>query len=78
MEVILAKTAGFCFGVDRAVRQAVEEAAKTDGPVYTYGPLVHNEEVIKDLESKGIRTVSAEELEKLDRELGKILNGNNK
>ena len=66
MEVILAKTAGFCFGVDRAVRQAVEEAAKTDGPVYTYGPLVHNEEVIKDLESKGIRTVSAEELEKLD------------
>ena len=66
MEVILAKTAGFCFGVDRAVSRAVEEAEKADGPVYTYGPLVHNEEVIRDLESKGIRAVTAEELEGLD------------
>jgi len=66
MEVILAKTAGFCFGVDRAVSQAVEEAAKADGPVYTYGPLVHNEEVIKDLESKGIRAVSSEEIDQLE------------
>ena len=62
MEVILAKTAGFCFGVGRAVKEAELTAASGEGPVYSYGPLVHNEEVIKDLERRGIRTVTPEEL----------------
>ena len=48
MEVLLAKTAGFCFGVERAVSAALDAAAATEteesrGAVYTYGPIVHNE-----------------------------------
>ena len=65
MEVILAKTAGFCFGVKRAVDTVYEQTGK--GNVYTYGPIIHNEEVVKDLESKGVRILnSEEELKALD------------
>ena len=53
MEVIVAKTAGFCFGVKRAVEQVYEQIAKAEKPVYTYGPIIHNEFVVKDLEEKG-------------------------
>lgn len=56
MEVILAKTAGFCFGVKRAVDTAYEQAGKEN--VYTYGPIIHNEEVVKDLESRGINVIN--------------------
>ena len=60
MEVILAEHAGFCFGVKRAVEQVYEQIA--DGkPIYTYGPIVHNEEVVKDLEQKGVRVIDTEE-----------------
>ena len=56
MEVIVAKTAGFCFGVERAVNKVYEQINKQDGrPIYTYGPIIHNEEVVKDLEKKGVR-----------------------
>ncbi|MBR6171613.1 MAG: bifunctional 4-hydroxy-3-methylbut-2-enyl diphosphate reductase/30S ribosomal protein S1 [Eubacterium sp.] len=65
MEVILAKKAGFCFGVKRAVDMAYAEAEKNietpDAdriPVYTYGPIIHNEEVTGDLERKGVRCVN--------------------
>ncbi len=57
MKVILAKSAGFCFGVKRAVARAYEEAKNSDAPVYTFGPIIHNEEVVKDLEKKGVRAV---------------------
>ena len=53
--VILAKTAGFCFGVRRAVDMAYSLAGKHK--VYTYGPIIHNETVVDDLESKGVRVV---------------------
>ena len=53
--VILAKTAGFCFGVHRAVDMAYGLARKDK--VYTYGPIIHNETVVDDLESKGVRVV---------------------
>ena len=53
--VILAKTAGFCFGVRRAVDMAYGLAGKHK--VYTYGPIIHNETVVDDLESKGVRVV---------------------
>ncbi len=66
MEVILAKTAGFCFGVKRAVDTVYEQTGK--GNVYTYGPIIHNEEVVKDLESKGVKILnSEEELKALDK-----------
>ena len=67
MKVIKAKTAGFCFGVKRAVDTVYEQVEKcTDGPIYTYGPIIHNEEVIKDMEKKGVKVLrSEEELEDL-------------
>ena len=61
MNVSLAKTAGFCFGVKRAVDMAYTEAAKGK-PVYTLGPIIHNEEVVADLEQKGVLALSEEEL----------------
>lgn len=55
-EVILAKTAGFCFGVKRAVDTVYEQVNQCgeNTRVYTYGPIIHNEEVVKDLESRGV------------------------
>ncbi len=55
-EVILAKTAGFCFGVKRAVDTVYEQVnhCGENTRVYTYGPIIHNEEVVKDLESRGV------------------------
>ena len=61
MEVIVAKTAGFCFGVERAVDKVYEQIGKTERPIYTYGPIIHNEEVVRDLEEKGVRVIESEE-----------------
>jgi CRISPR/Cas system-associated endonuclease/helicase Cas3 len=55
-EVILARSAGFCFGVHRAVDTVYERTGMEN--VYTYGPIIHNDEVVKDLESKGVKTIS--------------------
>ena len=61
MEIILAKTAGFCFGVKRAVDTVYSEIENENSPrVYTYGPIIHNEEVVNDLESKGVNVLSEE------------------
>ena len=49
MKVTVAKNAGFCFGVERAVNRAYEEASKSDKPIYTYGTIIHNEQVVEDL-----------------------------
>ena len=57
MNVILAKSAGFCFGVKRAVNMVYEEIEKSDTPIYTYGPIIHNDEVVKDFESKGVTVI---------------------
>lgn len=66
MQVIRAKTAGFCFGVRRAVNKVYEQAEKEGQKVYTYGPIIHNEEVVRDLEKKGVQVLeSEEELERL-------------
>ena len=67
MKVELAKTAGFCFGVKRAVDTVYEQIALHKGEkIYTYGPIIHNEEVIKDLKRHGVEVVdSEEELEEL-------------
>ena len=64
MEVRLAKTAGFCFGVKRAVDKVYEVAGKEH--VYTYGPIIHNEQVVEDLEKKGVRILNTiEDIEAL-------------
>lgn len=56
MEIILAKTAGFCFGVKRAVDMVYDNANNKN--VYTYGPIIHNEQVVMDLEKKGVKMLS--------------------
>ena len=55
MKIVVAKTAGFCMGVRRAV-DMVLDAANTakEEPIYTYGPLIHNPQVLEMLEEKGI------------------------
>ena len=64
-EIILANSAGFCFGVERAVNKVYEEAA-AGGEIYTYGPIIHNKEVVADLEARGVHVVeSADELRAL-------------
>ena len=60
MNVTVAKTAGFCFGVKRAV-ELVEQQASLGKQVYTYGPIIHNEEVTESLEKKGVQIVSGKE-----------------
>ncbi len=55
MEVIVAKTAGFCFGVERAVSTVYQALKEKNVPLYTYGPIIHNEEVVKELSDKGVR-----------------------
>ena len=65
MEVVLAKSSGFCFGVKRAVDRVYEQLADHK-KIYTYGPIVHNEDVVKDLEKQGVRVLNTkEELEAL-------------
>lgn len=58
MRVILAKTAGFCFGVDRAVNMAYE-LANSDARAATLGQLIHNSLVTDDLAAKGVRIISS-------------------
>lgn len=61
MEVRLAKTAGFCFGVRRAVDTVYEQVEQAEDSIYTYGPIVHNEIVVQELEEKGVKVLNSEE-----------------
>lgn len=54
-KIILAKSAGFCFGVQRAVNTVYELIG--EDKIYTYGPIIHNEEVVSDLEHKGVKVI---------------------
>lgn len=54
MKITIAKTAGFCMGVRRAVDMVLDAANTSDTPIYTYGPLIHNPQVLEMLETKGI------------------------
>ena len=65
MEVKVAKTAGFCFGVQRAVDKVYELIGSHPDKLFTLGPIIHNEEVVNDLEKKGVRVASEEDLKTL-------------
>lgn len=67
MEIRVAESAGFCFGVSRAVDTVYRLLEENPGKkIYTYGPIVHNDQVVNDLKSKGVEVISGpEELEKL-------------
>ena len=67
MKVKLAKSAGFCFGVEKAVNTVYEEAKKGDEIVYTLGPIIHNEEVVKDMKKRGVESVKIEDLASLPK-----------
>jgi 4-hydroxy-3-methylbut-2-enyl diphosphate reductase len=54
MKILIAKTAGFCMGVRRAVEMVLEAPEKHEGPICTFGPLIHNPQVLGLLEEKGI------------------------
>jgi len=59
-KVVLAKTAGFCFGVQRAVKTVYDET-KGSGPLYTYGEIIHNETVVSDLQKHGVKVLDTPE-----------------
>ena len=62
MEVRLAKTAGFCFGVKRAVDTVYEQVElRKNEQIYTYGPIIHNDEVVKDMKKHGVEVIHTEE-----------------
>ena len=58
MNITLAKTAGFCFGVNRAVN-TVYELLEKGKKVCTLGPIIHNPQLVEELEQKGVRIVAS-------------------
>ena len=60
MEIKVADKSGFCFGVKRAV-DSVYERLEKGGKIYTYGPIIHNEQVVGELEERGVKVINSEE-----------------
>ena len=61
MEITVAKSAGFCFGVQRAVDSVYKELEENSGKIYTFGPIIHNEQLVEDLNKKGIEVIDTVE-----------------
>lgn len=59
MEIIVAKNSGFCYGVKRALQLALATESKKSGHIYTWGELIHNPEVTRKLEARGIKVASS-------------------
>ncbi|MCX7709614.1 MAG: bifunctional 4-hydroxy-3-methylbut-2-enyl diphosphate reductase/30S ribosomal protein S1 [Clostridia bacterium] len=55
MEIIVAKTAGFCFGVNKAVTLAYNLVEKSEDRIYTFGPVIHNDQVVGQLNERGVK-----------------------
>lgn len=68
MEIIIGKTAGFCYGVKTAVNGAIQEAKNSKEKIYCLGEIVHNKQVVEMLEDLGIKCI-----ETLDETKGKTL-----
>jgi len=66
-EIIRAEYSGFCFGVDRAVKEAFT-VRKFKGRTFTLGPLIHNKDVTERLEKSGVSEISEGEIGKLDKD----------
>ena len=67
MNIKVAESAGFCFGVKRAVELVYNEI-NNGGLIYTYGPIIHNEEVVEDLRKRGVKVIeSVEELKEIPK-----------
>ena len=73
MKIVLAESAGFCFGVKRAVSMVEEQIEKHPGEkIYTYGPIIHNENVVSHFEEKGV-SVMDEDSKPSDYEKGIVI-----
>ncbi len=59
MEILVAKNAGFCFGVKRAIKLAFDTAKNYGMDVYTLGPIIHNPQVVKKLAEEGVSAVES-------------------
>ncbi|MDE7436399.1 MAG: 4-hydroxy-3-methylbut-2-enyl diphosphate reductase [Lachnospiraceae bacterium] len=57
--VTVAKSAGFCFGVKRAVETVYQQLENKGQNIYTFGPIIHNEEVVADLAARGVQVVES-------------------
>jgi len=57
LEIVVAKTAGFCFGVNKAVQLIYDLIEKTNGQIYTLGPIIHNEQLVERLKSNGVQVL---------------------
>ena len=69
MKVIVAESAGFCFGIERALKTVYEQLGRGK-TVYTFGPITHNETVCDELAQKGVRIISGEdELDKIENSI---------
>ncbi|MBQ9063077.1 MAG: 4-hydroxy-3-methylbut-2-enyl diphosphate reductase [Eubacterium sp.] len=74
MKITVAESAGFCFGVKRAVDEVYNQIEHGKKPVYTFGPVIHNEQVMQELEATGVSVVeSLEDLEQLDSSSGTLI-----
>lgn len=59
MKVELAKYAGYCYGVERAMELTQQAEGRSLKPIYTLGPIIHNHQVVAELETRGIRALSS-------------------
>ena len=66
MKVKVAETAGFCFGVKRAVNKVYELIDTEQKPIFTLGPIIHNEGVVADLEARGVHVITEADLDSPD------------
>lgn len=67
MSVVIAEKAGFCFGVKRAVDIALYEKEKCCKKIYTFGPLIHNNDVVEFLKNNGIYPIDVDEINNLEK-----------
>ena len=65
MKIKVAETAGFCFGVKRAVDKVYQLIEEGIHPIYTLGPIIHNEEVVSDLAERGVEVIEEKDLASL-------------
>ena len=65
-EVILANNSGFCFGVKRAVDEAINIQKQYNKKIYTLGPLIHNNDVVSYLEDNNVFSIELEDISNLD------------
>lgn len=70
MEIIFARHAGFCFGVERAI-DIVKEAAKEYNRVVTFGPIIHNPQVVGELKENGVATIKS--LDEVSKDMSVVI-----